>query len=63
MRVLRVEGTILMSPGRLVGPSAPPPKTPADTSQLGLGLEQAAALLDENRAAMRDGREPAARLR
>ncbi len=56
LRVLRVEGTILMSPGRLIGPTRPHPMTGLDTPQLGAGLERAAALLDESRGAMRGAR-------
>jgi hypothetical protein len=57
VRILRVEGTILMSPGRLVGSTTPRPLHAVGTAHVGDSLERAAALLDESRAAMRGARQ------
>ena len=53
VRILRVEGTILLSPGRLIRSAGTRPLHTDDTAQIGDGLERAAVLLDESHTTLR----------
>jgi hypothetical protein len=51
MRLLRVDGVVLLSPGRLAGPGAPSPAAPVPG--VGYELTEAARLLREVDASLR----------